>query len=307
MAALSALIVDDDRTILTMLTKTFEDAGFTVRAAEDGGRAAALIRSEEFDVVVLDINLPAMNGLQVASIARSGKVNRKAEIFVISGRLDADAVKRAAEIGVANILSKPFDAKALVEKAKAKVQKAGTQLKYDVQIINCFVGAAAEVLTFYLGSAPQIGRPTVRPPGGSPGGEVTGLIAFSGQTYIGSLAFNLGVDFVKRLAAKVFDGGEVVLDDALMGDLTGEMCNQLLGKVKLNFGKLGIPMRIGLPEVVLGKGHRILHKVHNPVLSLPLTLDGLSSHLEFCMDQSVTKEVDAKPEAPAVTGALIFE
>jgi len=66
MAAGRVLVVDDDRRLRDMLRRALESVGYEVDTAEDGGRALAAISGRTFDLVVLDVLMPGVDGLGVA-------------------------------------------------------------------------------------------------------------------------------------------------------------------------------------------------------------------------------------------------
>jgi CheY-specific phosphatase CheX len=88
----------------------------------------------------------------------------------------------------------------------------------------------------------------------------------------------------------------------------GEMCNQVCGRLKVAFGELGIKSNIGLPEVVMGENHVVVHKVQSPVLCVPLKIAGSALEVELCLiPRSSSFAVDESKAETAVSGVLLFE
>jgi len=102
-----ALVVDDDEDLLRLLCVLLEDIGISCERATDGEDALALLNSLVFDLLVVDKNLPGMDGIEVARRARvlqPGLVT-----LVITGYASEDSAHRAATAGVNDYLTKPID------------------------------------------------------------------------------------------------------------------------------------------------------------------------------------------------------
>lgn len=101
------LVVDDDFAVGAFLTEFLEQQAFEVCIAQDGARALALFRTEPFDLIFVDFQMPGMSGLEVAAEVRQSHLH--IPIALVSGTaktLNADLVMRA---GITRIFQKPFD------------------------------------------------------------------------------------------------------------------------------------------------------------------------------------------------------
>lgn len=301
------LIVDDEPEIRDLIKDTLEAARAQVTVASDAIQAQSLIHSNVLDAIVLDIRLPGASGLQVALLARSSRHNSKVHIIIASGAIDADALKRAAQLGITDIIVKPFSQTELLSKLRAKFSSDHSSKTYDVRIINCFLAATEEVMEFYFGNKPLIGKPTLKAQKDGPVGYVSGLIALSGTTVMGSVSVTCDKAFALALAEKIFLEQAVEVNDTLIADLTGELCNQICGKVKINFGKIGIKVRIGLPEVILGERHTVIHKSNSPIIAVPVTVGTNASVLEFSMTPGVDDEIDEQQSEAPASSVILFE
>ncbi|MBG0790024.1 MAG: response regulator [Desulfovibrionaceae bacterium] len=81
--AIRVLLVDDDYDFTNVLRKRLARRGFSVRTAADGGEAFAMVESEPFDVVVLDVGLPDVNGMQLLKAIK--RQSRTIEFIVLTG------------------------------------------------------------------------------------------------------------------------------------------------------------------------------------------------------------------------------
>src|SRR5450755_4649491 len=102
------LIVDDDSTVLTNLQETLSRHGFEIMAAQNGEEALATIMQSPLDLVVLDVVLPGMSGLDVCKSVRE-RVSRQLPIIMISVKGNEVAKSKALLMGANDYISKPFN------------------------------------------------------------------------------------------------------------------------------------------------------------------------------------------------------
>lgn len=126
------LVVDDDAAIREVVAEVLEEEGYAVEIASSGQDALALIEVAEPALVVLDMRMPIMNGWEFAAHL-SARPGRRIPVLVMTAAVDA--VKRAAEIGAAGTLSKPFDLADLIEMVRALLSgERFTQSAGDVSL-----------------------------------------------------------------------------------------------------------------------------------------------------------------------------
>jgi CheY-like chemotaxis protein len=304
---LNILIVEDDLDYLGLMKEFFNRPEYTVKSASDGMQASGLIRSMKFDVIVMDVKIPSVNGLQVAAIARTSELNRNAAIYVLTGDADPSTRARAMSLKVDQFCTKPADLTELEKTIRIDHERRNRKVVYDVRVINAFIEAAAEIYEFYFQQVPSRGKVSILPKTQPSRGYVTGLIALTAETFVGSMGLNLPSAVVKKLGEILFAGMAATLDDAMIADITGEMCNQILGKVKFNFAKLGIKVIIGLPKVIMGEGHVVMHTVQNPVISIPMGKDNMVFELQFCLSQQQIKLGSSEDAEVPASSVILFE
>ena len=110
-----ALIADDSLSVRRALEQLLGDAGFEVFAARDGLEALALIKESNPDILLLDLEMPRMNGLEVAAFVRKESNMPNVPIIMITSRTSEKHVQMAQAAGVNDILSKPYAEDALLE------------------------------------------------------------------------------------------------------------------------------------------------------------------------------------------------
>ena len=103
------LIVDDDRINRTLLTRGVERAGHLVRTADNGREALALLGEEPYDVVLLDIVMPELDGVSVLEQIKSDPRLQHVPVIMISAVDEIESVVRCIEMGAEDYLPKPFD------------------------------------------------------------------------------------------------------------------------------------------------------------------------------------------------------
>ena len=102
------LTVDDDNEIRGLIQSTLEMAGHKVASASDGGQAVAKISKTRFDVVILDIMMPNLNGYEVLEKIREMPSRAGMPVIVLTAKHDPEGVARALDAGAVDHLSKPF-------------------------------------------------------------------------------------------------------------------------------------------------------------------------------------------------------
>jgi EAL domain-containing protein (putative c-di-GMP-specific phosphodiesterase class I)/ActR/RegA family two-component response regulator len=108
-----ALVVDDDPDVLLVVSRTLREAGFEVATAADGRAALATFESGGFDAVVSDINMPALDGIQLLRALRERDLD--IPVILLTGQPSVATAVRAVELGAFRYVQKPFDPDELVD------------------------------------------------------------------------------------------------------------------------------------------------------------------------------------------------
>ena len=116
------LVVDDDKTILTMLFKALKNNGIEADLAISGEAALELVKQNRYDLILLDINMRGIDGFEVIQrIRNDGQVT---PVMVVSGRKEDKDALYGLEIGADDYITKPFNPVTLVAKAKALIRRS---------------------------------------------------------------------------------------------------------------------------------------------------------------------------------------
>ncbi|WP_257460927.1 sigma-54-dependent transcriptional regulator [Archangium lipolyticum] len=106
MDRIAVLVVDDEEQVRTFLAELLGSSGYQVRCASNGTQALEMLAGGSFDVVLLDVMMPEMSGLEVLRRYRSSGGN--APVIVLSALSGAEDAMRAMKLGASDYLSKPF-------------------------------------------------------------------------------------------------------------------------------------------------------------------------------------------------------
>lgn len=107
------LVIDDEELIVKSLKKLLEKSGFEVFIAKNGQDALVMAEEENFDLIVADIRMPGMNGVETIE-----SMPKKIPTIFITGYADEEIKKRAKILKPIAYIYKPFDIKELVDKVK---------------------------------------------------------------------------------------------------------------------------------------------------------------------------------------------
>ena len=119
----SILVVDDIRVGRKVLVKLLRMQGYQVSAAEDGVQALELIRSQPFDLILLDILMPRMDGYQVLEKIKTDPKLNHISVIMISSVDETAPIIRCIELGADDYVTKPYNRVLLQARIKQYVEK----------------------------------------------------------------------------------------------------------------------------------------------------------------------------------------
>lgn len=117
------LVVDDNEMNRDMLSRRLERQGYRSLLAEDGAQALELLAAHDFDLVLLDIMMPRLNGYQVLEHIKQDAALRHIPVIMISAVDDLDSVVKCIEMGAEDYLFKPFNPILLKARINASLEK----------------------------------------------------------------------------------------------------------------------------------------------------------------------------------------
>jgi len=118
----SVLVVDDEANIALSLEFLMKQSGFEVRTATDGEQALAAIEESPPDLVLLDINMPKLNGYEVCSRVRAQPEWERVRIIMLTAKGRDIEREKGLAMGADDYIVKPFATSEVVEKVRAMLE-----------------------------------------------------------------------------------------------------------------------------------------------------------------------------------------
>ena len=110
------LVVDDDPVIVRLLQVNFEMEGFDVLCATDGAEGLAAAQAELPDVIVSDVMMPNLNGMELVAALRSDETTKAIPVILLSAKAQASDVRAGLDAGADDYVTKPFEPLDLVDR-----------------------------------------------------------------------------------------------------------------------------------------------------------------------------------------------
>ena len=128
------LVVDDDEAVLNMLCKVVQEDRIVPVAAKSGRDALRLMEDQTFDLILLDVNMPGLDGFQVVQEIRRRGI--QTPIIIVSGRKEDFDTLYGLDIGADDYVTKPFNPVTLGAKIKALIRRSRSSLNGSDNIIS---------------------------------------------------------------------------------------------------------------------------------------------------------------------------
>jgi two-component system alkaline phosphatase synthesis response regulator PhoP len=124
MAKEKILVVDDEEDILELVRHHLKREGYEVQCAATGEKALQLARRESFDLIILDLMLPGMDGREVTRTLRGDPRTKHMPILMLTAKGEESDVVTGLELGADDYLTKPFSPRILVARSRAVLRRA---------------------------------------------------------------------------------------------------------------------------------------------------------------------------------------
>jgi putative two-component system response regulator len=196
------LVVDDDADVAVLLRMTLEAEGYGVRVAADGQQALDAVAADVPDLVVLDLDMPNMGGLEVCERLKQAPATRLLPILILSGGDPAEARVHAWDLGADEFLTKPPNTQVLLSRCRSllRVKRLVDELETAEEVVFAFARAVEAKCVFTRGHSDRVGRYAIAL------GAAIGLSADELQ--------------VLRRGAALHDIGKISLPDAILNKPT---------------------------------------------------------------------------------------
>jgi CheY-like chemotaxis protein len=113
---ISILVVDDEPIVQKFITSLLNNEGYDVEMASDGAEALMSIGGKTFDAILLDVNMPNVDGFQFMNIVKQKGI--KTPVIILSGDEEKDIAEKSMKLGASGYLVKPVNGRAMLEKLK---------------------------------------------------------------------------------------------------------------------------------------------------------------------------------------------
>lgn len=123
------LIVEDEVKVANAVRMGLEENGFEVELAYDGRMGKSLAAAQDYDLVILDLNLPYNNGYEICEVIR--RRNAKVPVIMLTALGGMDDKMQAFELGADDYLVKPFDFRELLARIRVFLKRAGAEITPD--------------------------------------------------------------------------------------------------------------------------------------------------------------------------------
>ncbi len=145
------LLMEDDQILAETLKELLESENFEVKLAKNGNKALDLSFEEKFDIYLLDVNVPFLNGFDFLKELRESGDETPA--FFITALKDIESLSKGFQAGCDDYIKKPFDFEELIVRIKAKLKTQNDILKYgdiEYNLINKTIKKNGEIIDLPL-------------------------------------------------------------------------------------------------------------------------------------------------------------
>lgn len=125
-AGARVLVVDDDPVLRSVAIKSLEHSGFVVTGADSGATALQNLQQARFDLMLLDVLMPDLDGFEVCRRARALPHGQRLPILMLTGLNDTASVEKAYEVGATDFITKPINGTLLVHRARYVLRASAT-------------------------------------------------------------------------------------------------------------------------------------------------------------------------------------
>src|SRR5512135_1604683 len=120
----NVLVVDDEADLVELVSYNLRKEGFAVDSASDGEEALSRIRKKKYDLLILDLMLPGLQGMELCMILRNDPKTSRLPIIMLTAKGEELDKVLGLEMGADDYMTKPFSPRELVARVKAVLRRA---------------------------------------------------------------------------------------------------------------------------------------------------------------------------------------
>lgn len=237
-------------------------------------------------ILVLDWDSPGVDMELIASVRDLHRYHDHGLLVLADA---ATSRQLPAEVRAqADILFKPLDAERFTAKIERLSRPYGESIRVDVNYVNPFIRATVRTFEMLCGIA-LARRDLFLKRDYRMFGDVSGVMGLSGMadgSVVISFPEDVAVRLVGRMIHEKLDSGL----DSTIRDGVGELVNVIAGNAKAEFTNTPYHFNIGLPSVIVGAGHMIVHQAGTPCVVVVFGLEGGEMALQVCLAPGVEEE-----------------
>jgi two-component system alkaline phosphatase synthesis response regulator PhoP len=132
----SILVVDDEKDILELVEYNLSKNGYRVKTAASGEEALELVKENNYDLIILDLMLPGVDGFDICKIIKSDKQRANIPIVMVTAKSDEADKVAGLEIGADHYVTKPFSPRELMAIVKATLRRRPAQEEEEKPLIE---------------------------------------------------------------------------------------------------------------------------------------------------------------------------
>ena len=275
--ALQILVIDDERGVLDLFSELLSDQDATTEVYENPLEALDAISRSKFDAIITDIEMPGMNGVQLATCIKSSSLNDQTPIFVVSGH-SANQVRQPLleRIGLVQILDKSDVTQVVEHVLKTLRSPPPKPVAYHPDLVNCLKNTCEEVLKAFLPKPIQCAQPLLPKPNQVYKDMIGFIVPIFGRRFYGSLATIISENFLDYYSKTFLRGGTAG------EDIIGEISNQICGSIKHELNRNLVIINIGLPQRIdTSKAYE--HLAPGREIIIPFESSAAKGHVGLCI------------------------
>ncbi len=124
MARESVLVVDDEEDILELIHYNLEKEGYTVKTVKTGEECLSIVGKLVPDIVILDLMLPGLDGLEVCKRLKQSEASRSIPVLMLTAKSEDSDIVSGLELGADDYITKPFSPKVLIARVRAVLRRS---------------------------------------------------------------------------------------------------------------------------------------------------------------------------------------
>jgi two-component system, OmpR family, alkaline phosphatase synthesis response regulator PhoP len=132
----SILVIEDDPGVLTIISDLFIKEGYAVKGVSNAQEGLKDVQNGKFDLLVLDLGLPDMDGLELCTRIKGDPVCGKIPVFILTARGSSEDIVRGLEAGAEDYLPKPFNEREFLTRARAILRRKAPVTEKDDHILS---------------------------------------------------------------------------------------------------------------------------------------------------------------------------